>query len=268
MTRLVVTGVCGRMGATILRLALADPGFSITAALEAKGHPSIGRGMDSVIPSGGTKTTKNITDSLEAVIADSDVIIDFTAPAATMEYFRLASAHGKAIVIGTTGFSQEANAEMRDTASARAVISPNMSIGVNLLFNLVERASQALGPEYDAEIVEMHHRLKKDAPSGTAIRLRDALAVGRPGINWKEVTGRQGMWGERKPEEIGVFAVRAGDIVGEHTVLFAGPGERIELTHRAGSREIFARGALVAAKWLAQQAMPGIYDMKDVLGLG
>lgn len=268
MTRIVVTGASGRMGSAILRLALADPEITVAAALEAKGHPAIGKAVSVFIGDLGTATTLTLTDSLEAVIEGSDVVVDFTVPSATREYFRLASAHGKGIVIGTTGFTQEAIAEMKSSPIARAVMSPNMSIGVNLLFDLVERASNALGPQYDAEIVEMHHRLKKDAPSGTAIRLRQAIEAGRPHTNWSEVTGRQGLWGERKPEEIGVFAVRAGDIVGEHTVFFAGPGERIELTHRATSRDIFARGALVAAKWLKQQTMSGIYDMKDVLGLG
>jgi 4-hydroxy-tetrahydrodipicolinate reductase len=267
VTRVVVTGASGRMGAAILRLALADPELAVTGALEAKGHPAIGKGIGSIIGDTRTASALKITDSLEALIDHSDVVVDFTAPSATAEYFREASAHGKGIVIGTTGLTQEAISDMKKTSTAKAVVSPNMSIAVNLLFNLVERASRALGPEYDPEIIEMHHRLKKDAPSGTAIRLRQAIEAGRPQTNWSEVTGRQGLWGERKPEEIGVLAVRAGDIVGEHTVFFAGPGERIELTHRATSREIFARGALLAAKWLNQQAAPGIYDMKDVLGL-
>jgi 4-hydroxy-tetrahydrodipicolinate reductase len=267
VTRIVVTGASGRMGSAILRLALADPELTVTAALEAKGHPAVGKGISGFVGDTGTASSLTITDSLDAVIDGSDVVIDFTTPSATGDYFRLTSAYGKGIVIGTTGLTQEAIVEMRSTSTARAVISPNMSIGVNLLFNLVERASRALALEYDAEIVEMHHRLKKDAPSGTAIRLRQAVEAGRPHTNWSEVTGRQGLGGERKAEEIGVLAVRAGDIVGEHTVFFAGPGERIELTHRATSREIFARGALLAAKWLMQQSAPGVYDMKDVLGL-
>lgn len=267
MTKVLVTGVSGRMGSTILRLALADPELAVTAALEAKGHPLIGKRIDSVIGNALTESDLQITDDLETVIDDTDVVVDFTTPSASIDYFRITSAHGKAIVIGTTGLSQEAIIAMRCTSAAKAVISPNMSIGVNLLFDLVERAARALGPEYDAEIVEMHHRLKKDAPSGTAIRLRTAVESGRPDTSWSEVTGRQGVWGERRSEEIGVFAVRGGDIVGEHTVFFAGPGERVELTHRATSREIFARGALLAAKWLMEQKF-GIYDMKDVLGLG
>lgn len=267
MTRVVVTGASGRMGSAILRLALADSEVTVTAALEAKGHPAIGKGIAGIVGDMGTASTLKITDSLEAVLDGSDIVVDFTTPSATREYFHLTSAHRKGIVVGTTGLTQEMIAEMAGTPMAKAVVSPNMSIGVNLLFSLVERASRALGPEYDAEIVEMHHRLKKDAPSGTAIRLRQAVEAGRPETDWSEITGRQGLWGERRPEEIGVLAVRAGDIVGEHTVFFAGPGERIELTHRANSREIFARGALLAAKWLTQQTSAGIYDMKDVLGL-
>lgn len=268
MTRIIVTGVSGRMGGAIVRLALVDPELRVTAVLEAKGHPSIGKSLSAIVGNTGAPDGIQVLDNLSAVIDECDVVVDFTTPVASFDYFRLACDHDKAIVIGTTGFPQEVIEAMRCAPKAKVVVSPNMSIGVNLLFNLVERAARALGPEYDAEIVEMHHRLKKDAPSGTAIRLRDALEAGRPDANWREVTGRQGIWGERKPEEIGVFAVRAGDIVGEHTVFFAGQGERIELTHRANSREIFARGALTAAKWLNQQNAPGIYDMKDVLGLG
>jgi 4-hydroxy-tetrahydrodipicolinate reductase len=266
--KIIVTGVSGRMGSSILRLALNDPELAVSAVLEAKGHPLIGKSADTVVGETGLTRSPRITDDLEATIDNSDVIVDFTVPSVSIDYFRLASAHGKAIVIGTTGFSREVVTEMKTTPKARAVISPNMSIGVNLLFDLVEKASRVLGSDYDTEIVEMHHRMKKDAPSGTAIRLREAVEWGRSDTGWREVTGRQGLWGERKPEEIGVFAVRGGDIVGEHTVFFAGPGERVELTHRASSREIFARGALLAAKWLFRQESPGIYDMKDVLGLG
>ncbi len=183
-----------------------------------------------------------------------------------MRHFRLASEEGRAIVVGTTGFSAEALAEIKQTAAARAVVSPNMSIGVNLLFSLVRKAAQVIGKDFDTEIVEMHHKWKKDAPSGTALKLKEMVTAAGPGRRWTEVTGRKGIIGERTPDEIGVMSVRAGDIVGEHTVFFAGIGERLEITHRAYSRDNFARGSLIAAKWLVNQPN-GIYDMADVLGL-
>jgi 4-hydroxy-tetrahydrodipicolinate reductase len=155
---------------------------------------------------------------------------------------------------------------MKALPNAKAVISPNMSIGVNVLFTLVDRAARLIGRDYDTEIVEMHHKWKKDAPSGTAVKLRDIVMAAGKDRRWTEVTGRSGMIGERKSDEIGILAVRAGDIVGEHTVLFAGTGERLEITHRAYSRENFAAGALAAARWIVRQGN-GIYDMKDVLGL-
>jgi 4-hydroxy-tetrahydrodipicolinate reductase len=170
------------------------------------------------------------------------------------------------MVIGTTGFPRNAFQEISRMAGARVVISPNMSIGVNLMFDLVGRAASALTADYDVEILELHHKWKKDAPSGTAVRLRHVIEAARPATPSFQVSGRDGMVGERKPGEIGVLAVRGGDIVGEHTVFFVGLGERLEITHRAASRDNFARGALLAAKWLTRQP-PGVYDMKDVLGL-
>lgn len=264
MIRLGVAGVCGRMGNAILKLALSDADFAITGAAEREGHPSIGKGLDAVMP--GAPSACGITDDFTQVIENIDLLIDFTEPASTLRLFRLAAARRKAIVVGTTGFSKEALREIGETPGARAVISPNMSIGVNLMFDLVRRAAFALTRDYDVEIVEMHHRWKKDAPSGTAVRLRQMVEQGRPDNAWSYVSGREGIVGERKPEEIGVLAVRGGDIVGEHTVFFAGLGERVEITHRAYSRDNFARGALLAAKWLVQQ-QPGIYDMHNVLGL-
>ncbi len=263
MIRLIVTGACGRMGTAILKLAASDPDFVVTHTMEAKGYPVMGTRID--VP-GARGISFLLEDDLGGCIDDSDVIVDFSEPWATVANFRIAVARDKAMVIGTTAIPQDALDEMRKTPGVRAVISPNMSIGVNLLFSLTEKAASVLGKGYDAEIVEMHHRLKKDAPSGTALRLRDAIKRAEPGRPWIDVTGRQGMVGERKSDEIGLFALRGGDIVGEHTVFFAGPGERVEITHRAYSRENFARGALVAAKWIVNQKH-GIYDMADVLGL-
>ena len=263
MIRIIVAGACGRVGAAVLRLAAADPDVNVTHALEAKAHPLIGTRID--VP-GQKGLGYLLEDNLGASVDDCDVIIDFTEAKATVAAFGLAASKNKAMVIGTTAIPPDSLDAMRKTPGARAVISPNMSIGVNLLFSLTEKAAAVLGKEYDAEIVEMHHRLKKDAPSGTALKLREMIKGTEPGRPWVDVTGRQGMVGERKPDEIGLFALRGGDIVGEHTVFFAGPGERLEITHRAYSRENFARGALVAARWIVGKG-PGIYDMAEVLGL-
>ncbi|HME42435.1 MAG TPA: 4-hydroxy-tetrahydrodipicolinate reductase [Syntrophorhabdales bacterium] len=264
MIRLAIAGVCGRMGSTILKLALSDPEFEVAGGSERKDHPMLGKGLDAVQP--GASTLCRIGEDLAPIIDLADVVIDFTEPASTLDHFKLAADKGKAIVIGTTGLPQSALQEISRAAHARVVMSPNMSIGVNLMFELVRRAASALAADYDVEILELHHKWKKDAPSGTAVRLRHVIEAARPGTSSYQVSGRDGMIGERKPEEIGVFAIRGGDIVGEHTVYFAGLGERLEITHRASSRDNFARGALLAAKWLFHQPA-GIYDMKDVLGL-
>jgi 4-hydroxy-tetrahydrodipicolinate reductase len=262
MIKLIITGACGRMGGAVLNLAAADPAFVITHIVEAATHPLSG----TMIAAGSSGATFPLEGSLAHVVDDSDVIIDFTQADASILNFRLASERGKAIVIGTTGISPDSLGEMRNLQQARAVVSPNMSIGVNILFTLAEQAARILGPDYDTEIVEMHHRWKKDAPSGTAVKLKELIMATSPSREWIEVSGRRGMVGERRPDEIGLLSVRAGDIVGEHTVLFAGVGERLEITHRAYSRENFAHGALAAAKWIVRQER-GVYDMRDVLGL-
>jgi 4-hydroxy-tetrahydrodipicolinate reductase len=212
------------------------------------------------------ETSYVLEGALATGIDDGDVVGDFSEPVSSLVHFKTAAEHNKAIVVGTTGFSAQQLSELKAVAGARAVISPNMSIGINVLFNLAKKAAEALGPGYDAEIVEMHHKWKKDAPSGTAVKLKEVVMGAHPGRNWKEVTGRNGIIGERGADEIGVLAVRAGDTVGEHTVFFVGSGERIEITHRAFSRDNFARGALVAAAWIVGQPN-GIYDMNDVLSL-
>jgi 4-hydroxy-tetrahydrodipicolinate reductase len=264
MVSLAITGVCGKMGSTILRLALADSAFQVRRVLEKAGHPLAGKSADLIAGPGAAALV--IEDDFASALKDAHVVIDFTEPLSSLDHFRTASAQGKGIVIGTTGFSAEARAEILATRGAKAVLSPNMSIGVNLLFALVEKAALLLGPEYDSEIVEMHHKWKKDAPSGTAAALKQIIEASQPDKEWMEVAGRTGMWGERKGEELGIFSVRGGDTVGEHTVMFMGIGERVEITHRAFSRENFARGALRAARWLVEQEA-GIYDMRDVLGL-
>jgi 4-hydroxy-tetrahydrodipicolinate reductase len=207
-----------------------------------------------------------IRDDLAEVIDKGDVIIDFTEPKSSIAHLKVAEEHKKAIVIGTTGFSDADLARIRETRDTRVVFSPNMSMGMNLMFDLVERAARILKDNFDIEILEMHHKWKKDAPSGTALRIKDIIEQADKARAWEEVYGRQGVIGERKKDELAVLALRGGDIVGEHTVFFAGVGERLEITHRAYSRENFARGALIAARWLVKQGN-GVYSMKDVLGL-
>ncbi|MBP7142467.1 MAG: 4-hydroxy-tetrahydrodipicolinate reductase [Opitutaceae bacterium] len=206
-------------------------------------------------------------DDLAAVVAASAVVIDFSAHGATGEIIRLATLHRKALVIGTTGHTAEEKKRLLAAASAiPCVWSGNYSVGVNLLFALTQRAAAVLGPDYDAEVVEMHHRFKKDAPSGTAERLLEIILKERHLDANALRHGRQGITGERSRTEVGVHALRGGDVVGDHTVMFAALGERLELTHKASDRSIFARGAIRAAAWVAERPA-GVYDMQDVLGL-
>jgi 4-hydroxy-tetrahydrodipicolinate reductase len=264
MVKLIITGATGKVGAAIIKSALEDSDFEIVGLLETKTHPDIGKPCLSV--AGKTDKPLLIDDSLEKVIEKGDVVIDFTEAKASLEHFRITKQHGKAHIIGTTGFSNDALAEIHGTKDMRAVISPNMSIGMNVLFDVANKVAGILKEGYDIEIVEMHHRWKKDAPSGSALRIKDSIEATKPDQKWIEVFGREGITGERKTEEIGIMTLRGGDVVGEHTIYFAGMGERLEFTHRAFSRDNFARGALLAAKWLIQQPY-GIYSMKDVLGL-
>jgi 4-hydroxy-tetrahydrodipicolinate reductase len=234
--------------------------------VEAPGHAELGR--DAGLLAGTRELRVKITDSLGPLLSAAKVVIDFTTPASTLKNLEACAGKGVAMVIGTTGLSEGERARAAELAKSTAVVmSPNMSVGVNLLFFLTRRAAEIPGPGFDIEVVEAHHRLKKDAPSGTALRLAEVAAAGR---GWKTSEAlrcrREGMIGERPQREIGVQALRAGDIVGDHTVLMAGPGERIELTHRAHSRDTFAQGAMRAAAWVAGRP-PGLYDMQDVLGL-
>jgi len=263
--KLCVAGACGRMGQRLIALATADEGFTVTGALERADHPSVGQDIGA---SAGAKSPIIVTGDQTACIANCDVLLDFTVPEATLEHLEIAVEAEKAMVIGTTGFTDEQRKRLNDLATQiPAVVASNMSLGVNLLFALADDAARILGSDFDVEIIEAHHRFKKDAPSGTARRLAEILAE-RRGLSVGEDLrhGRQGIVGERPPDEIGVHAVRGGDIVGDHTVVFAGLGERIELTHRAHSRDTFARGALRAARFIVKQK-PGIYTMQQVLGL-
>lgn len=266
MIRTIVSGAAGRMGGRIIAIMKEISDLKLVGALENKGHQSIGE--DSGEVAGIGKNGINITDDLEKIIKSSDVIIDFTLPSATIEKLRIASREGRAMVIGTTGFTKDELSEVKSlTSSIPCVMAPNMSVGVNLLLKVLADIAKVLKDDYDVEIIEVHHRMKKDAPSGTALKMAQVLADAL-GRNLDEVGTyvRKGIIGERPKKEIGIQTVRAGDIVGEHTVLFGGLGERIEVAHRVSSRDTFARGALKAAQWIVNKK-PGVYDMQDVLGL-
>jgi len=243
MTRVIITGSKGRMGQTLIACAARIP------ELQVVGQVDVG-------------------DRLADVIGKGDVVIDFSFHDATAEVATLCSQHSKALVIGTTGHSDPEKSAIRNLQSAIPIVwASNYSTGVNALFWLTRKAAEILGPGFDLEVVEMHHRLKKDAPSGTAATLAEILAEVRK-QQLKEVIrhGRSGITGERTATEIGMHSLRGGDVVGDHTVIFAADGERLELTHKAASRETFANGALLAAAWVVKQK-PGLYDMQDVLGL-
>lgn len=267
MTRVIVAGAAGRMGQRVCHMVRQQQGLELAAAFEAPGSAAIGRDLGEVAGLGALGI--RIAGGLAEVIDTGDVLIDFTYHVATMGFARQAAAKGLAMVIGTTGLAADQLAELRTLAESgfACVQSPNMAVGVNLLFKLVEKTAAVLGDAYDVEIVEAHHRMKKDAPSGTALKLAE-MAAGALHRDLKDcgVYARHGLIGARTDKEIGIQTVRAGDIVGEHTVYFAGAGERIELTHRAHSRDNFARGAALAAAWVAGKPR-GLYTMFDVLGL-
>ncbi len=260
----VVIGAAGKMGSRIIHIVQETPSMRVHRAIERPDHPSIGKDIGEVIGLG----KMNIPLEGELKGKDGDVIINFTSPRASLESLEFAKEAGLAVVIGTTGLSPEQIERVKDLSKdVRCVFSPNMSVGVNVMFRIVQEVARVLGPDYDVEIVEAHHRLKKDSPSGTAVKLGEliAKAVGRD-FGRVGVYGRKGMVGERTKDEIGMQVIRAGDIVGEHTVLFGGIGERLEIIHRAHSRDNFARGAVRAALWIVNQPK-GLYDMQDVLGL-
>jgi len=260
-----VCGAMGRMGKAILSILGENPfGLHLTGAVEAPGHPFLGQ--DASMAGAGRAGVK-VTDDIGAAVAEADVIIDFSSADSSVRHAWAAAQGGKPIIVGSTGILEDQRDRIREASARVAIVqSPNMSIGVNLMFRVAADVARVLGDDYDVEIVETHHRFKKDAPSGTAVKLADvvAQALGRR-MSDVGVYGRKGMTGERPRKEIGVFAVRSGDVVGEHTLVFGGIGERIEITHRAQSRETFARGAVRAAAWAIGKP-PGLYDMADVLG--
>ncbi|MFC1668809.1 4-hydroxy-tetrahydrodipicolinate reductase [Spirochaetota bacterium] len=259
-----ICGICGRMGMAILKILL-EREHQLGAAFD--NDSSVFYGKDAGLLIGRMDVGVKIT-SLNENIGDVDVLVDFSSPAATLKLLDLAVAEKKPIVIGTTGFSDEEKEVIKDASSKIPVLlSPNMSIGVNILFKLTEIAAKALENKFDVEVFEAHHRLKKDAPSGTAKALVDIVKESVPVLNnAAEISGREGMVGERTGNEIGVMAMRGGDIIGEHTVFFVGNGERIELTHRAIDRDVLARGAVLAVEYLNGKDS-GLYSMFDVLGL-
>jgi 4-hydroxy-tetrahydrodipicolinate reductase len=265
MLKVGLVGVAGRMGQTLVKACLNTSGMVLTGAVERKDSPSIGMDVGEV--AGMLRLGIPVKDDLADVIDDIDVLIDFTRTESTLKHVQICRRAGKRIVIGTTGFSPEEKAEIQDAAKDIAVVmAPNMSVGVNVVLKLLEVAAKAMGESTDIEIIEAHHRHKIDAPSGTALRMGEVVAqvLGRD-LEKCAVYGREGFTGERDQKTIGFSTIRAGDIVGDHTVMFADDGERVEITHKASSRMTFAKGAVRAAQWLADRHV-GLYDMAHVLG--
>lgn len=265
MLKVVIAGASGRMGQALLEGIFADDELQLHGAIDRADSPRIGHDAGEQF---GRVTGVKITADVASALAGADVLVDFTRPEASMEYLAICERTGVKLVLGTTGFSAEQKQQIAAAAQKVAVVfAPNMSVGVTLLINLVQAAAKVLADGYDVEIIEAHHRHKVDAPSGTALRLGEAAAsaLGRD-LQACAVYGREGVTGERDANTIGFATVRGGDVVGDHTVLFAGVGERVELTHKASSRATFALGALRAAKYLADK-QSGLFDMQDVLGL-
>jgi 4-hydroxy-tetrahydrodipicolinate reductase len=264
-TKIVIAGATGRMGHALLQGVFEDESLQLYGALDRLGSPNIGRDAGEQV---GKNTGVYISDDAGETLQGADVLIDFTRPDASMDYLEICQRHHVKHVIGTTGFTVEQKAKIEAASKQIAIVfAPNMSVGVTLLINLVEQAAKVLNEGYDIEVVEMHHRHKVDAPSGTALRLGEAAAQGL-GQNLKDcaIYSREGVTGEREAGKIGFATLRGGDVVGDHTVVFAGIGERVEITHKASSRATFALGALRAAKFLSDKKT-GLYDMRDVLAL-
>jgi 4-hydroxy-tetrahydrodipicolinate reductase len=266
MLRIAITGAAGRMGKTLIEACQQAQGCSVNAAIERPGISLIGADVGE-LAGVGTLDVK-LVDNVSSVVNDFDTLIDFTSIESTLNNLEVCKANGKHIIIGTTGFSDEQKKLIENAAQQTAVVfAPNMSVGVNLCLKLLQTAAAIFSEDYDIEVIEAHHRHKVDAPSGTALRMGEVVAetLGRD-LKDCAVYGREGHTGERDPGTIGFETIRAGDIVGEHTVMFATEGERVEITHKASSRMTFAKGAVRAAKWL-QSKDKGLYDMQDVLGL-
>lgn len=266
MIKIAIAGAAGRMGRQLIQAVYAASGVTLGAALERSGSSLIGADAGELAGVGPLGVT--VQESLDAIGSDFDILIDFTVPAATLTHLAYCRQHGKHMVIGTTGFDADGKQAIADaSANIGIVFASNFSVGVNLVFKLLEKAAQVMGEYTDIEIIEAHHRHKIDAPSGTALSMGEVIAdtLGRD-LSQCAVYSREGITGERSRDSIGFATVRAGDIVGEHTVMFADIGERVEISHKASSRMTFANGAVRAANWLHNQPA-GLYDMKDVLGL-
>ena len=264
MTRAIVIGAPGRMGQRLAALIHEAPEMELVGAVAHAAHPALGRDIGEVAGMGPIGIIVEYT--LDQSLAQADVVIDFSVAEATLGYLQQTLAHGKAMVIGTTGFTTAQRQDIEQlSATGRCFVAPNMSVGVQVMFQLLRHAATLLGPAYDVEIIEAHHRTKIDAPSGTALRMGEIIAEAlRRDLAETAVHGRHGVIGRRSETEIGLHAIRAGDIVGEHTVIFGGMGERLELIHRSQSRDTFVRGALRAAQWLVTQP-PGLYGMDDLV---
>ena len=265
MINIAIQGAAGRMGVALINNAQRYDNVRISAAIEAPKHPRLGE--DAGTAAGLAPIGVPLTAGPDA-LDGADVMIDFTFHEVVPANALAAAQRGVAVVLGTTGLSEQETAVVHSAAETVPLLwAANMSLGINLLRELVRRAASILGPDYDGEIVEMHHRFKKDAPSGTALALAESFAQGRETpLSDIATFGREGIVGERPQGELGIHAVRGGDVFGDHTVIFAGDGERIELTHKASSRDGFANGALKASQWLSGRT-PGLYDMRDVFGL-
>lgn len=264
-TKIAVCGAAGRMGRALVQACFDTEGCVLGAAIEGPKNPAVG--TDASVLAGLDPAGVKIVDDIESVVDDFDVLIDFTAPKVTIANAQFCAQHGKKMVTGTTGLTADEKTIIVTAAERTAIVfAPNMSVGVNLTLNLLETAARTLGDDYDVEIVEAHHRYKVDAPSGTALRMGEVVAdaLGRD-LDECAVYGREGQTGARDSKTIGFATVRAGDIVGDHTVMFAGPGERIEITHKASSRMTFANGAMRASAWLSDKDT-GLFDMRHVLG--
>jgi 4-hydroxy-tetrahydrodipicolinate reductase len=263
--KIAIAGSAGRMGRTLIEAVLKDDEMRLAAALEQAGSPFLGKDAGELV---GASCGVAITADFESALADADCLIDFTRPAGTLAHMAVCRRRGVAMVIGTTGMEAEQKRQIEEAArDIPIVFAPNMAVGVNLVFKLLDTAARVLSQGYDIEVIEAHHRHKVDAPSGTALRMGEvvAAALGRD-LSKCAVYGREGVTGERDPSTIGFATVRGGDIVGDHTVLFAGIGERVEITHKAASRMPYALGSLRAARFLAGRKS-GLYDMQDVLSL-
>ncbi|WP_275096977.1 4-hydroxy-tetrahydrodipicolinate reductase [Sedimenticola hydrogenitrophicus] len=266
MIRVAVVGAAGRMGKSLIQAVSDTEGFTLGAATERPGSTLVGTDAGELASIGRLGVA--VQDSLAAVVEAFDVVIDFTAPPVTLQHLAVCRAHAKRMVIGTTGFSAAQRAELQTAAAEIPIIlAPNMSVGVNLCFKLLDITARVMGDDVDIEVIEAHHRHKVDAPSGTALRMGEVVAdaLGRD-LKTCAVYGREGITGERDRNTIGFETIRAGDVVGDHTVLFAAMGERVEITHKASSRMTFANGAVRGAGWLMQRDS-GLFDMQDVLGL-